>query len=334
METPHDGLFKKIFCEVEESRGLMQLALPAAISEYFDWNTLRCESGDLLDERLLGEFADLLFSVTMGGAQAYVYLLLEHKSAVDRFVAYQLHGYISRIWEIVAPRHPGKGQKKAGPPLVLPIVIYHGARRWSAPRELLPLVVVDEELRQVAALAIPNFRYYLLPLTEDAIRRARQLSALAKLAAFLATSLGSGDDSAALRRSAPFLAAAVQSVGTGRVRPVFSYIMEVTKLGVGELRWIWKDCFEAKMENLIMSDIDVLNRTIREEAKAEGKAEGRAEGAVVGRRRTLLLQLTTRFGEVPAHIDARVHAADEAALEAWSIRILTADSLEDVFTEQ
>ena len=98
-----------------------------------------------------------------------------------------------------------------------------------------------------------------------------------------------------------------------------------------------------------MSDMDVLNRTIREQAKAEGKAEGRAEGKAEGRaegraegkaegkaagRATALLgQLVARFGAVPPDLEARVCAADEATLATWSIRILTAGTREDVFAD-
>ena len=67
-----------------------------------------------------------------------------------------------------------------------------------------------------------------------------------------------------------------------------------------------------------------LTRTLREEGRQEGAHEGAA--------RVLLRQLALRFGEEAATgVRSRVDAADLDAIMAWSDRVLTASSLEDVF---
>ncbi|WP_437971450.1 hypothetical protein WMF04_20035 [Sorangium sp. So ce260] len=46
-----------------------------------------------------------------------------------------------------------------------------------------------------------------------------------------------------------------------------------------------------------------------------------------------IVRITARFGAVPAEVSARILAADEAALVAWTARVLTAPTPEDVLVE-
>jgi Domain of unknown function (DUF4351) len=49
-----------------------------------------------------------------------------------------------------------------------------------------------------------------------------------------------------------------------------------------------------------------------------------------GARKMLLRLLRARFGEVPADAVARIQEADEAQLETWADRVITAPTLDDV----
>lgn len=63
---------------------------------------------------------------------------------------------------------------------------------------------------------------------------------------------------------------------------------------------------------------------------SEGREEGRSEGRSEGRVETLLKLLQLRFGP-PSDVDvARVRAGSLDELDAWTERVLTADSIEDV----
>jgi hypothetical protein len=61
---------------------------------------------------------------------------------------------------------------------------------------------------------------------------------------------------------------------------------------------------------------------VLDELRAEGRKEGQAQ--------MLLRQLAVRFGAVPAKVKARIRAADSPTLLCWSLRILTAPTLEAV----
>ena len=83
-----------------------------------------------------------------------------------------------------------------------------------------------------------------------------------------------------------------------------------------------------------MDELDVFRVEGRKQGKVEGrkqgKVEGKAEGRQEGAAKVLLLQLKARFGAVPADAKARILAAKEATLARWSLRVLTAPTLDAV----
>ena len=66
--------------------------------------------------------------------------------------------------------------------------------------------------------------------------------------------------------------------------------------------------------------------------RREGRREGREEGRTEAQREILQRMLTRRFGTVPAEAIARIRAADEATLDTWIDRLLTARTSEEVFS--
>ncbi|MBF0141665.1 MAG: DUF4351 domain-containing protein, partial [Magnetococcales bacterium] len=61
----------------------------------------------------------------------------------------------------------------------------------------------------------------------------------------------------------------------------------------------------------------------------EGRQEGRQEEAVAMLKR----QLQRRFAAVPDWANEKITRAELSALENWSLRILDAHSLDDVFSD-
>jgi predicted transposase YdaD len=68
-----------------------------------------------------------------------------------------------------------------------------------------------------------------------------------------------------------------------------------------------------------------------ERLREEGRQQGREEGRTEGQRDMLIEQLREKFVGVEDADVARVEQADEAALERYLRRIVTADSIDAVF---
>jgi recombination-promoting nuclease RpnB len=100
----------------ERAREYFRVVLPSHLADRLNFDTIRLESGSILDERLSESFSDLIYSVRLRDSDAglYLSLLLEHKSSSDPFVTIQLGHYIfSALYRQV------RGKKKPVP--VLPV---------------------------------------------------------------------------------------------------------------------------------------------------------------------------------------------------------------------
>ena len=62
-----------------------------------------------------------------------------------------------------------------------------------------------------------------------------------------------------------------------------------------------------------------------------GKIEGRVEGKIEGESGLLLRLLARKFGPVPKATQERIQTATSAQLETWSLNILDAQTLDEVF---
>lgn len=67
--------------------------------------------------------------------------------------------------------------------------------------------------------------------------------------------------------------------------------------------------------------------------RKEGRKEGHKEGQLDGRRDALLEQLEDRFGSVPERHKTRLLAGNLDELRAWTKKILTSNSIDDVFAD-
>ena len=131
-QNPHDRFFRNAFARAEIAQGFFERYLPLDVSAQLDFTTLRLTKESFVDDTLKAQQSDLLFHIqTRQGTPARLYLLLEHKSYPDPWVALQLLGYLVRIWE------QEKQRRKQPPlPIVIPLVLYHGERDWATSTQL------------------------------------------------------------------------------------------------------------------------------------------------------------------------------------------------------
>jgi predicted transposase/invertase (TIGR01784 family) len=130
INNPHDKFFKRLFGHLATMADFIRNYLPPELVTSLDLDSLTLEKESFIDPKLRDHFSDLLFRVRLAaGGELYLYLLLEHKSAPDPWVAFQLLRYIVRFWE----RLYDQGCAKL--PWVMPIVFYHGEERWRVSQQ-------------------------------------------------------------------------------------------------------------------------------------------------------------------------------------------------------
>jgi len=156
IANPHDLFFKEMLSRREVASHFLAHYLPPEIAKLLDLTTLGSSKETFVDSALRAHYSDMLYTVKMRtGAEAYVYMLFEHKSYPDRQIAFQLLRYMVRIWE------QALRQGKALAP-IFPITVYHGSAPWQVGVHLSDLIHAPAELMPF----LPDYRYWLFDLSQ------------------------------------------------------------------------------------------------------------------------------------------------------------------------
>jgi predicted transposase/invertase (TIGR01784 family) len=348
MSNPHDALFKAVFAKPEHARGALRAVLPAKMAEALDWSTLEPCAGSFVDPALRGHHTDLLFSVNWrGGGEPPVYALFEHQSTSDGRMAYRVLRYLVRIWERWLADHP----RAEVLPVIVPVVLYHGAEPWSAPVEFESLLEMPDAVRAALAPHLVRFRYVLDDLTvipEDRLR-ARSMSPLGRLAAacfkFARTR---ADLLEILDRWAHVVREVIRAPdGLEALVQVMRYILLVNdQVETEQLQAFLERVAGPDAKDTIMTAGERLIQQGEERGIQKGEERGIQKGIQQGEERgiqkglrqgergLLLRLLRQRFaGQVNADIEARVEAASSELIATWAERVISVATLADVLAD-
>lgn len=325
-------MFRAWFSVPEAARLLFAEQMPKRLFALFKPEPPELVPGSFIDDKLAEHRTDLLYRAPLKqGGDAYVYIVVEHKSFSDPLTPLQLLRYKCNIWTRLI-------ENKAKLPLapIIPLVFYHGARPWSAAPTFHGLFKkLDDELQPLTA----QFAYVLIDLGRiDDNELSRDLRQRAYLAALKYNARSD-----------------MREVGLGRVARQFAGLPEVDiwcilhyilsqhdDIGRDDLNRALLECAPERKDaimNRFLQEIgeDYFKRGKAEglaaglaEGEAKGKAEGLAEGLTSGKAETLLKLLAHRFGKLPRDMERRIRAADAETLDRWTLRVLDAKSPKDV----
>lgn len=261
---------------------------------------------------------DALFRVRLrdGLRPARVYALLEHKSRVEPAAALQVARYMVNVRTREVEEH-GWSENRRLPP-IFPLVLYHGRGRWTAPLSLAEMVEAPPGFGGPA----DGFACGLRDLGRIPASRLPQAPDLRAGLPALREAFSEGVDDAALD-----MITGGPVDGSGFERHLMLYVTERLDLA--------PEALEASLRRTKPERWEALMGTVAQAWMDEGRAKGIAEGLLKGRSEggaaLLLRQLERRFGRLPAAIRDRVRGAAADDLEAWSVAVLDADSLDAVF---
>ena len=167
-QNQHDHFFKALMERPRAAGALLRERLPPLVAEQIVGDPALVE-GEFVDEEMRGSQSDRLYRVALrGGRLAYIYCLVEHKSAPDPRVALQLLRYLARIWERLDRDAGGEGPLAP----ILPLVVYHGKPEWSTPTRFSSMLAGADELKPY----LLDFPFGLLDagqVEDEALPRAR-----------------------------------------------------------------------------------------------------------------------------------------------------------------
>ncbi|GAB6160974.1 Rpn family recombination-promoting nuclease/putative transposase [Desulfothermus naphthae] len=157
IQNPHDAFVKEVFSHKEQAEDFLRNYLPQDICRLIDFDSLSLVKDSFVDEDLKEHFSDLLYEVQLSSRPGFIYLLFEHKSTPQRFTGLQLLRYMVKIWDLYLKQH-----HEPILPVIIPLVIYNGHRRWTIKTNFSYLFgEIEKELNKY----IPEFNYLLYDLS-------------------------------------------------------------------------------------------------------------------------------------------------------------------------
>ena len=296
--TPHDHLFKLVFSEPSELAPVLRALLPPSVAARLDLAQLSPAPTEQLDGDLRMRAPDLLYRAPWrGGGRAEVVFILEHQSSPDPSMPLRALRTTLRIWD-----------QAEGPrlPMVVTLLIAHGAKPWTAPLHVSELYDAPAEAVEGLRGALPELGLVLqdLAITPD---EAMPGEGGGKLALILLRHAHKGNVWDALEANVHLFAEAVKRLGDSRAVGLLTYAMHVSDVP-------WERRLAAKILPLLQPQereviVGYADRRF-EEGFALGELQGKEGGIAIGElrgelraRRQLVAQLyRQRFKSfTPAH---------------------------------
>lgn len=317
--TLHDGMFKSVFSDPVLAADELRAVLPPALVASIDWPALMPAPASFVDAVFRQRSADLVFQGRfLGGGEVLLWFVLEHQSTEDWWMLPRVIELESKMWQSWRKLHPGASHV----PVIVPVVVYHGARPWRAPTDMHALYALPDALREALGAHALSCRLIVddLCATRDDALRGRRMDAYARLCLFAMAHAAAEDFLDRLEPWRPELLQVFAASDTGRTQTFLRYTYRVH-------RHSNPDTIRARIAAVVGPEHEDIMQSVAEQLIERGIEKGRAQG----RQAMLLRLLERRFGAVPVQIAARVEAAAPAELERWFDRAIDATALDDVF---
>jgi predicted transposase/invertase (TIGR01784 family) len=316
----HDLVFKETLSRLKTAIEFLANYLPEKITALLDLGSAERLPDSFVDPELREHFSDLLYRVKLkGGGNAFVFVLMEHKSSPDEAVAFQLLRYIVRIWE----KH-GRGSKGKLPP-VFPIVFYHGGEKWRVARNLSAMIELGdgEAFREYS----PDLKYYLCNLQDYApadIRGGARLQMVLLAMKYIFSQDVAEKLAEILRVFGRFPKDDLDAIES--IRTVLIYWSKT--------RGLSRDDVERALEQDVPREAGDVMATFVDEYREEGIKLGIERGIEQGRRKeavTLTLRLLlARFGPAEPVLEEAIRALPLELLEDLGVALLGFNSEADL----
>lgn len=308
----HDAAYRQIFSHACVLQSLLDAVLPADLSCLLDR-----DGGQLLPTSYFSRGgrsrqADLVWRLQRRDCrEQYVFLSLEHQSTVDPLMALRMATYSSLLLENLARR---QGLKAGRLPLVLPVAVYSGTRRWTAP---VCLDALFESAPTLLKRYQPRQEYLLIEQKKQLMNGSLPANSLLGLI-FRLHHHESLDELRELVQTLNYNLAGDATQGLRRTL----------------LEWVMHGLLPERLPGVLLPSLKLFSEipTMLEDRPPIWTEQWMAQGHERGQQSLLRHLVEHRFGPLAPHFQEMLGQGSEADVQAWSLNLLTADSLQQVFT--
>jgi predicted transposase YdaD len=273
--NPHDHFVRRTFDVADHTRALLKANLPPELLAGIRLDTLQPAKETFLSADEHEKRLDLLYSASfVDGTEVLIYLLLEHKSEIDRHIALQLLSYVLKI-------QAWRRRNKKPPCVVIPMVIYHGDKPWDEPTSLRDKIRAGDRLSPF----VPDMQAFIVDLSRQSaelLPDAPDLAARIRTIQLVRSAELEFDSIVGIFR----LLQAWQKIDSHRdaLTDIILYLCAV--FDAGKLDW-FKQAIHTGLQIDSETSMPTCYEALVEQGMKKGLEKGREQGLLIGRIRTL-----------------------------------------------
>jgi predicted transposase/invertase (TIGR01784 family) len=280
LNNPYDIFFKKLMKQRKFYLPFLSQKLPPHITSMIDMRTIRPSNAHFVEDQLRAYYSDCLFQARMKKSErsALIYVLIEHQSSVDKFIAFRIWHYIHAAWKQYLEDNPDADSL----PLIVPVLFYQGRPEHNAALNIRELIqaprdivdkVFDEKIHFIDLYRIPD----------------NELRARAELSAALLTMKHIKDETPPLR----LVFEEIMRVPDSELRRRLILLVVLLFLEAG--RDVTIEIINEQVNDVLGPSEKEVVVTGAEQLRREGHVEGRVETAIESLREGLDIGLISRI---------------------------------------
>jgi len=123
-----------------------------------DFSTLERVNNSFVTDDFKDREADIIWKTKFKDKNAYIFILIEFQSTVDKFMPLRMLTYILLFYQELL-----KKSKINKLPAVFPVLLYNGEKKWTAPEKIEDLI--EKPFKSIKPY-IPKFKYYKIAENE------------------------------------------------------------------------------------------------------------------------------------------------------------------------
>lgn len=260
ITNAHDQFFRTAMADKRVARDFLQSWLPKDIYQSVDLEKLEIQPRTYINDVRKESAVDVLFKTEIEGREAYLYLLLEHQSTPDKLMPFRLLKYMCNIIDHHITTHGTKHDKII--PLIYPVVIYHGKRKYPFSTNLSDLIDAPQSL--IERYFLKPFQLIDLGQIDDETLKQHAWSGVME---FALKHIFARDILPLLKQITETLHQVDNAGGRDFVAIVLQYLLERGELSD-------KEAFFSLIDTQISHEVGEQIMSLAEQLKEEGRIEG------------------------------------------------------------
>ena len=324
VEHGHDRGYRGLFLFARMVRDLLTEYVRQSLLRDADLARLERVPNSFIGRRLSKREGDVIWRAPFHGASLYLYFPFEFQSTVQRFMAVRAMQYQSLVFEELIRRKELTDDGNLPPVLV--IVLYNGAERWTAPRDVADLVELPAGMEEYRT----SVRYVLLDqnvMATDAAPSDNIAAALVKME--------KSRTPEELRTAVESLTEVLSIPEDEGLRRTFADWLRMVLLprrmpgvempAVNDLEGV-----RSMLAERVLEWTEQWKQEGMDQGLKQGMDQGLKQGFKTGESALLLRLMDRKFGPLSERVRQRVASADAETLLMWGDRVLDAARIEDV----